>query len=116
VKFPGLLGIRVDIAMSALLSAIHKTGHYHGPTERRVLVALLRPICKQRPHPPQLRRPGFGLSGEHEPPKSRHNAAVLSARNGARCAAVAWRKSVDRSDTPHEARKMHDSLPIRPTH
>jgi len=37
--------IRVDIAMFHLSSAINNTGHYHS-TETRLLVAFLRPICK----------------------------------------------------------------------
>jgi hypothetical protein len=41
-----LRGIRVDIAMSALSSAIYDTGHLPRPTEPRVIVAFLRPICK----------------------------------------------------------------------
>jgi hypothetical protein len=58
--------IRVDIAMSALSSDIHNTGASPRPTETRLLVAFLRPICKQRARPPQLLHPGFARSGGAE--------------------------------------------------
>jgi hypothetical protein len=35
------------------------------PTETRLLVAFLRPICKQRGQPPPLLRPGFARSRDH---------------------------------------------------
>ena len=56
--------IRVDIAMSALSSAILNTGHFPRRTESRLPGAALRPICKQQTQLPQLLRPGFGRSRE----------------------------------------------------
>jgi hypothetical protein len=43
-------GIRVDIAMSALTSAIHRT--LPRPTETCLVAAFLRPFCKQWAQPP----------------------------------------------------------------
>jgi hypothetical protein len=48
---------RVDIAKSALASAIHNTGHYHVRPRPGVLIVFLRSICKRRARPPQLLRP-----------------------------------------------------------
>lgn len=42
------------------------------PIESRVLVVFLRPICNQPQQPPQLLRPDFGRSGEHEVLCGRH--------------------------------------------
>jgi hypothetical protein len=56
--------IRVDIAMSALLSAIHNTGHYHIRPRRVCRVAFLRPNRKQRARRPQLLCPTCGRPGD----------------------------------------------------
>src|SRR5215211_4091894 len=75
--------IRADIAVSALLSAIHNTGPLPRPTEPGLPVAFLRRICKQRTQPLQLLRPSLGRSGEHDaraPPKSRHTGRDEPAR------------------------------------
>ncbi len=75
--------IRVDIAMSALSSAILNTGHFPRRTESRLPGAALRPICKQLARPPQFLRPAFGRFGEHDARRStklRHNGCNESAR------------------------------------
>ena len=60
------------------------------PTESRLRVALLRPICKQRALPPQFPRSDFGRSGEHEAaskgPHSRCNDSTPLSRRQSRLA------------------------------
>jgi hypothetical protein len=79
-----LLVIRVNIAVPSLV----RNGQDRAlpcRTESHVLVALLRPICKQRAQPPQFLRPSFGRSGDTEfdaqSPKTRHIDCNEPARN-----------------------------------
>ena len=58
---------------------------YYRATEGRLLVALLRPVRKQRAQRPQLLRPTFGQSGDARrhvrPPNNRHNDCNAPARD-----------------------------------
>jgi len=69
--------IRVDIAMSALTSAIHNTGHY----DVRLVTRFLRPLCKQWAQPPQLLRPGIARFGDTSRTCGRQRLGMSTAAN-----------------------------------